>query len=498
MMTSFVFFLSLITSTIAAPPLGSGSSALELKFQNYMLTFNKAYDTEAETSAAFKAFTSNDAIILEHNAKNASFKLGHNEFSDLTWGQFSKVFVGGFDAQKHLSSRKNYDPSLTTRVPNLSDAVDWVAKGAVTPIKNQQQCGSCWAFSTTGAVEGALKVATGSLLSLSEQQLVSCDHGGDEGCKGGSMDTAFGWIEKHGLCSETDYPYTSGDGVDGTCKTTCKPLVTLTGFADVPKGDESALINAISIGPVSVAIEADKSAFQMYKSGVLDSESCGNKLDHGVLIVGYGTDSGKDYYRVKNSWGPSWGESGYIRMVRNKDMCGIADMASYPTGVTNTGPIPTPPPPTPAPPTPAPGPAPSPASGCKFPAVQSCYTASLQTCWTPFSKDKNNLTVAALAALSDQTVAAGIRKILVGGATWKDTWTAETVGEYVYLTAYTFQTYDFLQQYQFAQATLQLSGSKDPKALDAFNKITDQFDGVFYNRAGCGVNNTATLAVTVV
>jgi len=340
-MISCALFICLFDRAIAAPPLGSDLSPLDFKFKNYMRAFKKTYETEAATSAAFQAFIANDALILEHNAKNLSYKLGHNEYSDLTWEQFSKRFVGGFDAQKYLIRPKQYEYSLTTVAPNLSDSIDWVAMGAVTPVKNQQQCGSCWAFSTTGAVEGALKVASGTLLSLSEQQLVSCDDG-DDACGGGTMDSAFGWIEKHGICSEEDYPYTSSAGVVGTCKTTCTPSVTLTGFADVPEGDESALLNAVAIGPVSVAIEADKSAFQLYDSGVLDSVECGRNLDHGVLLVGYGTDSGKDYFKVKNSWGEVWGESGYVRIVRNKDMCGIADMASYPTGVTNTGPIPTP------------------------------------------------------------------------------------------------------------------------------------------------------------
>lgn len=396
------------------------------------------------------------------------------------------------------SAQKNYDDALSRKMDAPSDAVDWVVKGAVTPVKNQQSCGSCWAFSTTGSVEGALQIATGTLLSLSEQQLVSCDHDGDQGCKGGSMDTAFGWIKEHGICSETDYPYTSGMGITGSCKAACKPEVTLTGFTDIPKGDESSLLAAVGKGPVSIAIEADKNAFQLYKSGVLDSDSCGKALDHGVLIVGYGSDSGKDYWKIKNSWGPTWGEDGYIRMVRNKDMCGLADMASYPTGVKTLGPLPPTPPPTPAPTTPPPGPKPSPATGCKYPQVQSCYSASLAACWTPFSTEKNKQTLAALAALSDTTVANGISKILPGGSTWNDTWTVETVSDYAYLTAYTFQAIDFLSQFQFAQATLQLSGSSDPKALDAFGKLTDQFENVFYSKFGCGINNTAAHTEVIV
>ena len=174
------------------------------------------------------------------------------------------------------------------------------------------------------------------------------------------MDNAFKWIETNGICSEADYPYTSGTGASGTCKSpACSPVATLTGFKDVPSEDESALQDAITQQPVSVAIEADKSAFQLYKSGVLDSATCGTKLDHGVLAVGYGTDAGKDYYKVKNSWGATWGEDGYVRMVRGKNMCGIASQASYPTGVKSEapgpGPSPGPSPPSPTPPSPPAG-----------------------------------------------------------------------------------------------------------------------------------------------
>merc|ERR1719183_386935 len=221
--------------------------------------------------------------------------------------------------------------------------------GAVTPVKNQAQCGSCWAFSSTGSLEGAMFVATGKLISLSEEDLVQCNSITDHGCQGGLMDNAFDWVQQNGICSEEAYPYTSGSGTTGTCKKTCTPIVTITGHTDVPSNDESALKAAVSQQTVSVAIEADKSAFQLYKGGVLDNSACGKQLDHGVLVVGYGTD-GKDYWKVKNSWGASWGEKGYIRMVRGSNQCGIGNQPSYPVVSGSPSPTPTPPTPTPPPP----------------------------------------------------------------------------------------------------------------------------------------------------
>jgi C1A family cysteine protease len=355
-----IYSLSLFASAF------SGDAILS-KFEAWKTEHSKSYASVEALSKAMKAFAANEDIIKEHNAKGLSYELGHNEFSDLTWDEFKHTHMSELFTNRvpnnmnrvHLQGLTSYKPK---------DAVDWVDAGAVTPVKNQASCGSCWAFSTTGSVEGAYQIAAGKLVSLSEQDLVSCDHNGDQGCSGGLMDNAFEWIEKNGICTESDYPYTSGTGITGTCKTTCSPAVTVTGFTDVPSKDEAALKSAISKQPVSVAIEADKSAFQMYKSGVLDSTSCGTNLDHGVLAVGYGTDSasGKDYYKVKNSWGKTWGESGYLRMVQGKNMCGIAQQPSYPTGAKAMGPTPPSPPPTP--PTP-PGPAPSthygdPKNGC--------------------------------------------------------------------------------------------------------------------------------------
>merc|ERR1712032_1181045 len=312
--------------------------------------FQKSYSQNGidEEHQRFAIFKENVANINSHNAKKSSYALAINEHADLTWDEFKATHLG----YKAGSRVGQSSPEPFTKLTDVADSIDWVAKGAVTPVKNQQQCGSCWAFSSTGSLEGAMFVATGKLISLSEEDLVQCNSITDHGCQGGLMDNAFNWVQQNGICSESAYPYTSGGGVTGSCKKGCSPVVSITGHTDVPSKDESALQAAVSKQPVSVAIEADKSAFQLYSGGILDNSACGTNLDHGVLVVGYGTD-GKDYWKVKNSWGASWGEEGYIRMVRGKNQCGIAQQPSYPTGAKAASPVPPAPPSPPAPPAPA-------------------------------------------------------------------------------------------------------------------------------------------------
>jgi C1A family cysteine protease len=328
---------------------------LNTHFESWKKQFGKTFATVEEETKALQAYEMNDAIIRASNAKNLSYTLGHNEFSGYTWEDFQRVHMGELFLNRAPKNMMRVHLKGTEIGYPLDDTVDWVAKGAVTAIKNQGHCGSCWAFSTTGAVEGAMQIATGKLISLSEEDLVECDHNGDQGCKGGLMDNAFEFIHKNGgIATEEAYPYTSSSGQSAQCDTAKeKKAVTVTSHKDVPKGDEDALKSAVAKQPVSIAIEADKSVFQLYKSGVFDSASCGKTLDHGVLVVGYGTDSasGKDYWKVKNSWGETWGMSGYMQMVRGKDMCGISESASYPTGASAVGP---------SPPGPSPGPSPTP------------------------------------------------------------------------------------------------------------------------------------------
>ncbi|XP_034681797.1 cysteine proteinase RD21A-like [Vitis riparia] len=322
-------------------------------YEAWLVKHGKSYNALGERERRFEIFKNNLRFIEEHNAVNRTYKVGLNRFADLTNEEYRSRYLGRRDeTRRGLRASRVSDRYSFRAGEDLPESVDWREKGAVVPVKDQGNCGSCWAFSTIAAVEGINQIATGDLISLSEQELVDCDKSYNQGCNGGLMDYAFEFIINNGgIDSEEDYPYRAAD-------TTCDPnrknarVVSIDGYEDVPQNDEGSLKKAVANQPVSVAIEARGRAFQLYQSGVFTGQ-CGTQLDHGVVAVGYGTENGVDYWIVRNSWGPNWGESGYIKLERNlagteTGKCGIAIEPSYPIKNGQNPPNPGPSPPSPS------------------------------------------------------------------------------------------------------------------------------------------------------
>ncbi|KAI7745197.1 hypothetical protein M8C21_020075 [Ambrosia artemisiifolia] len=336
----FTFFSTPFTTT-------TSTTSTSILFNQWCNHHNISYATDEEHLYRLTIFQDNYDYILHHNTySNSSYTLSLNRFADLTLHEFKLARLRGLSASGDLIRLNRGRGSVIRLDDDLPKSVDWRDKGAVTKVKDQGSCGACWAFSATGAMEGINQIVTGSLISLSEQELVDCDRSFNSGCDGGLMDYAYEFVIKNkGIDTEEDYPY---KGKASTCnKNKLKThVVTIDGYKDVPENNEDQLLQAVATQPVSVGICGSERAFQLYSSGIFTGP-CSINLDHAVLIVGYDSKDGVDYWIIKNSWGTSWGMDGYMYMARNigdsNGLCGINMLASYPIKTSpNPPPSPTP------------------------------------------------------------------------------------------------------------------------------------------------------------
>ncbi|XP_051262829.1 cathepsin K [Dicentrarchus labrax] len=319
---------------LAASALGHlDEASLDAQWEQWKITHRKEYNGLDEEGIRRAVWDKNMRMIEAHNQEEAlgmhSFTLGMNHLGDMTSEEVSEKMTG---LQLPINHQRRFNMALNDSVTRLPKYLDYRKKGMVTPVKNQGSCGSCWAFSSAGALEGLLAKTTGKLLDLSPQNLVDCVKEND-GCGGGYMTNAFKYVaENGGIDSEEAYPYV---GEDQPCRYNSSGMAAeCKNYMEVPVGDEHKLAIALyKQGPVSVGIDATLSSFQFYSKGVYYDSNCNkDDINHAVLAVGFGVSAkGKKYWIVKNSWGEGWGKEGYILMARNRgNLCGIANLASYP------------------------------------------------------------------------------------------------------------------------------------------------------------------------
>jgi len=305
----------------------------EAKFHEFEVTFGKKYADEQERSRRLAIFVDNLLEIeMLKAADEGSATYSHlTPFADLSKEEFTQR--NGFDlAGQDLSAAPLADQLDTSSLP---DSFDWREQGAVNKVKDQKQCGSCWAFATVANIEGAGFVTNKKLLSLSEQELVDCDKGQDQGCQGGLPSNAYKFLisSKTGLEAEKDYPYKAKNG---QCKATAsEEQAFVSGWTSISKDEDQIAAAVTKYGPLAIGINAGP--MQLYTGGIAhpSKQSCNpSKLDHGVAIVGFGVESGTKYWVIRNSWGASWGERGYYRIVRGAGACGLNTMVTTATKIT--------------------------------------------------------------------------------------------------------------------------------------------------------------------
>mmetsp|Transcript_3837 Transcript_3837/g.3630 ORF Transcript_3837/g.3630 Transcript_3837/m.3630 type:complete len:327 (+) Transcript_3837:194-1174(+) len=295
------------------------------EFLNFISNYNKDYKTPEEYKTRLGIFLTNLAYIKFHNSLGNSYLLGVNQFSDLTHEEFQRFMT---PIKYEIITEENQEQEAS--YGDIPQQVDWRTKGAVTPVKNQLQCACGWAFAATGAIEGIWFINNNKLLSLSEQELLDCSTSfGTNGCSGGLASQAFKFVIANGITSETNYPY---KGVKGKCNTSkqSQSLAKITSYETVPPNSPNSLMAIVAQWPVTVVVESNQAAWQFYRTGII-TDNCGVNLDNSVLIVGYDNTNNPPYWIVKNSWGASWGENGYIRIAisSGSGICGINMVPTY-------------------------------------------------------------------------------------------------------------------------------------------------------------------------
>ncbi|CAH2104174.1 unnamed protein product [Euphydryas editha] len=290
-------------------------------FEDFIQTYNKEYD-DTEKTVRYEIFLKNLEKINKFNEKSNHTEFGITQFADLTPEEFVQRHTGYKSGL--FDDYCTYNAELELEPINAPDEFDWRSHGVVSPVKNQQQCGSCWAFSTTGNVESAYAIKNGQLLSLSEQQLIDCDKK-SFGCNGGLPVYAIKYLEKNGAMTEDSYPY---EARDGQCRFDSQSAqVQVVGCTSVQASEDQLPEKLAQIGPLSIALDGE--SVQLYKGGIMSGDFCqGRQISHAVLLVGYGTgEDGTPYWLIKNSWGENWGENGYFRIQRGVNCVLVAQEA---------------------------------------------------------------------------------------------------------------------------------------------------------------------------